>query len=90
MSRFKHIHVNQDADLHSPRKKKMRKIAPLITAFSLSLLLSTAAFGGEILTPGSPENPVPPPLPAALPSNQVAGASLPGIEFIYDLFVMVF
>ena len=73
----------------------MRKIAPLVAALSLSLLLSTAAFGGEILTPGSP---VPPPPPAeTLPGDQevpssaeVDGAVLPGMEFIYDLFGMVF
>jgi len=65
----------------------MRKIAPLITAFSLSLLLSTAAFGGEILTPGIT---APPPPPTELLETQVPGASFPGMEFIYDLFVIMF
>jgi hypothetical protein len=67
----------------------MRKIAPLITAFSLSLLLSGAAFGGEILTPGITAPPPPPPT-ESLSSDQVPEASLPGMEFIYDLCVMVF
>lgn len=67
----------------------MRKIAPLIAAFSLSLLLSTAAFGGEILTPGI-TTPPPPPLTETLPGYSVPGAVLPGMEFIYDLFSLVF
>ena len=68
----------------------MRKIAPLITAFSLSLLLSTAAFGGEILTPGITAPPPPPPPTEPSTGAQAPGAALPGMEFIYDLFVMVF
>jgi hypothetical protein len=67
----------------------MRKIALLIAAFSLSLLLSTAAFGGEILTPGITMPPPPPPT-EPLPADQVPGAALPGMEFIYDLFGLVF
>jgi hypothetical protein len=65
----------------------MRKIAPLITAFSLSLLLSTAALGGEILTPGIT---APPPPPTELRGTQVPESALPIVEFIYDLFGMVF
>lgn len=73
----------------------MRKIAPLLSALSLSLLLSTAAFGGEILTPGITVSSPPP--TQTLPgdqeppgSNGDTGAVLPGMKFIYDLFVMVF
>jgi hypothetical protein len=69
----------------------MRKIAPLFSALVLSLLLSTAAFGGEILTPGITISSPPP--AGTLPGDQApqeTGSVFAGMEFIYDFFVMVF
>ncbi|MDQ2936377.1 MAG: hypothetical protein M3R67_02600 [Acidobacteriota bacterium] len=69
----------------------MRKIAPLFSALFLSLLLSTAAFGGEILTPGITISSPPP--AGTVPGDQKPPGSPEApisMEFIYDLFLMVF
>jgi hypothetical protein len=69
----------------------MRKIAPLFSALVLSLLLSAAAFGGEILTPGITISSPPP--AGTLPGDQEPPGSPEAplyMEFIYDLFLVVF
>lgn len=82
--------------MHSPKEKQMKKIASLVAALSLSLLLSTAAFGGEILTPGATPPPPPPAAESVQAEQEVTGLAestgdaLLGMEFIYDLLLMVF
>ncbi len=75
----------------------MRKIASLVAALSLSLLLSTAALGGEILTPGI-TNPPPPPPPeaSAQVGQEVTGLAestgdvMPGMDLLYYFLANVF
>ncbi len=72
----------------------MKKIASTVAALSLSLLLSTAAFAGEILTPGI--TPPPPPPEASVQVDQEVtglaestGDVMPGIDLLYYFLAMV-
>ncbi len=78
------------------RNKQMKKTTSLVAALSLSLLLSTAAFGGEILTPGITAPP-PPPGEASVQLNlEVSGVAestvevMPGIDLLYYFLATVF
>jgi hypothetical protein len=74
----------------------MRKIASLVAALSLSLLLSTVALGGEILTPGMTPPPPPPSGASVQVDQEVAGPVestgdvMPGIDLLYYFLAKVF
>ena len=78
------------------RNKQMKKIACLVAALSLSLLLSTAAFAGEILTPGVTAPPPPPAEATIQVAPEVSGLAestgdvMPGIDLLYFFLETVF